>query len=242
MFEHLSHGGVVKTERGQHDQRPDTVLSVDHGASRLLVEQTLPSAAGNHGRGHVPVSDRHPVPPPSASRRLSSSVGAGNSPSEVLGIRMGAMIETRMIPGDSSDALMLVGAMFDDVVAAYGTDLGSGPSATPADFSPPGGRFVALYENGRAVAGGGVKRLDDETAEIKRMYVVPEARGRELSRRLLAALEDAALELGYRRIRLDTGAHEAQRAARHLYPSAGYSEIPDYNHNPYASYWAEKRL
>ena len=150
------------------------------------------------------------------------------------------MIETRTIPGDSPDALMLVGAMFDDVVAAYGTDLGPGPSAAPAEFDPPGGAFVAVYEDGRAIAGGGVKRLDGETGEIKRMYVVPGARGRGLSRRLLAALEDAARELGYRRVRLDTGAHEAQAAARHLYPSAGYHEIDDYNGNPYASYWAEK--
>ncbi|MGH9067707.1 MAG: GNAT family N-acetyltransferase [Acidimicrobiales bacterium] len=152
------------------------------------------------------------------------------------------MIEIRTIPGDSNDALALVRAMFDDVVAAYGTALGPGPSATPTNFSPPDGRFVALYEDGRAVAGGGVKRLDDDTGEIKRMYVVPEARGRGLSRRLLAALEDAARELGYRRVRLDTGSHDAQAAARRLYPSAGYSEIADYNSNPYASYWAEKWL
>lgn len=155
---------------------------------------------------------------------------------------MAAMIETRTIPGDSEDALMLVGAMFDEVVAAYGAHLGPGPSATPADFSLPGGCFVALYEDGRAVAGGAVKRLEDDTGEIKRMYVVPDSRGRGLSRQLLAALEDAARQLGYRRVRLDTGAHEAQSAARHLYPSAGYREIADYNGNPYASYWAEKHL
>lgn len=166
------------------------------------------------------------------------------------------MLEIRTVPADSEDALSLVQAMFDEITAAYGKSLGPGPSATPADFSPPGGRFVALYEDGRAVAGGGVKRLDAETGEIKRMYVVPEARGRGLSRRLLGALEDAARELGYRRVRLDTGAHDAQGAARHLYPSAGYLSIPDSGgsapytrasqrvtpDNLYASFWEEKRL
>lgn len=152
------------------------------------------------------------------------------------------MVEIRRIPADSEDALALVRAMVDDVSAAYsGFDL-PGPSATPADFGPPGGRFVAVYEEGCPVAGGGVKRLDGTTAEIKRMYVVPDVRGRGVARRLLGALEDAARELGYRRARLDTGSHEAQAAARHLYASAGYSSIPDYNGNPYATFWGEKQL
>src|SRR6476659_5341562 len=57
-----------------------------------------------------------------------------------------------------------------------------GPSASPADFSPPGGTFVLGFDGDRPVAGGGVKRLEDGAAEIKRMYVVPEARGGGLGR------------------------------------------------------------
>jgi GNAT superfamily N-acetyltransferase len=140
------------------------------------------------------------------------------------------VLEVRRIPADSADALRLVREMFDDVVRIYGTSLGPGPSAQPEDFSPPGGAFVALYEDEQAVAGGG----------LKRMYVAPHARGRGLSRVLLQGLEDAARELGYRRVRLDTGAK--QHAALRLYPDAGYSEIDDYNGNPYASYWGEKQL
>src|SRR5687767_9870294 len=63
------------------------------------------------------------------------------------------------------------------------------PSATPADFAPPAGRFLVLYDGDRPVACGGLRRLDAGAAEIKRMYVAPEARGRGYSRRLLAALE-----------------------------------------------------
>jgi GNAT superfamily N-acetyltransferase len=149
-------------------------------------------------------------------------------------------MEVRRIPADSDDAVALREAMVSSVVRLYDADRGPGPSATDADFSPPGGAFVALYEDDRAVAGGGIKRLDDETCEIKRMYVIPECRGRGLSRVLLEALEDAARDLGYQRVRLDTGEH--QHAALHLYPSAGYSEIDDYNDNAWASYWGEKRL
>jgi GNAT superfamily N-acetyltransferase len=130
--------------------------------------------------------------------------------------------------------------MFAEIATLYPLADDPGPSATPEDFSPPGGGFVALYEGERAVAGGGVKQLQPGVGEIKRMYVVPDRRGAGLSRELLVALEDLARDLGHERVRLDTGVH--QHAALHLYRSAGYSEIDDYNRNPYASYWGEKRL
>ncbi len=72
------------------------------------------------------------------------------------------------------------------------------------------------------------------------MYVVPELRGRGYARALLGALEDLGRDLGHTRMRLDTGAEQPH--ARALYLSAGYSEIPDYNENPYANFWGEKPL
>jgi GNAT superfamily N-acetyltransferase len=72
------------------------------------------------------------------------------------------------------------------------------------------------------------------------MYVEPDARSRGHARRLLRGLEDAARRLGYTTVRLDTGPKQPHAAA--LYASAGYEEIADYNGNPLASYWAEKRL
>ena len=150
-------------------------------------------------------------------------------------------VSARRIDAASPDAVALVRAMVAEITGHYGPLLESRtPSATPEDLSPPGGCFVALYEDRRALAGGGVKRLSDDTGEIKRMYVVPEARGRGLSRALLAALEEAARDLGYARVRLDTGSSQVE--ARRLYESSGYAEIPDYNGNAYAVYWAEKKL
>jgi GNAT superfamily N-acetyltransferase len=128
-----------------------------------------------------------------------------------------------------------------ELVKRYGHfDEAASPSATPADFAPPSGRFLVVYVDGLAVACGGVKRLDASTGEVKRMFVAPAARGRGVSRILLTALEDAARELGYSRMRLDTG--REQHEAQGLYPTAGYAEIPDYNGNPYASVWFEKTL
>jgi GNAT superfamily N-acetyltransferase len=58
------------------------------------------------------------------------------------------------------------------------------------------------------------------------MYVAPAARGRGISRRLLAALEDAAARLGYRAIVLETGIRQQEAMA--LYESSGYTAIPNY--------------
>jgi GNAT superfamily N-acetyltransferase len=72
------------------------------------------------------------------------------------------------------------------------------------------------------------------------MYVAPHVRGRGIARRLLAALEDAGRRLGHEQVRLDTGPDQPE--AKHLYETAGYVEIPNYNGNPKATYFGEKRL
>ena len=114
------------------------------------------------------------------------------------------------------------------------------PPLAPAELRAPGGAYVVGYEGEQAVAGGGVRRLAEGVAEIKRMYVRPSARSRGVAAALLAALEDAARALGYACARLDTG--PKQPHALRLYRSAGYSEVPPYNDNPFACFWGEKRL
>jgi GNAT superfamily N-acetyltransferase len=117
---------------------------------------------------------------------------------------------------------------------------GEGPSATPADFSPPGGVYLVGMLDGAPACGGGVKALGEGIAEIKRMYVTPAHRRRGVGRELLTALEDAARDLGHRVVRLDTTAHPPH--LRRMYLAAGYREIADYNANPYAGFWGEKPL
>lgn len=135
----------------------------------------------------------------------------------------------------------LLGAFAEEIASRYsGWNPGVGPSARPEEFVHPLGRFLVAYCGNRPVACGGVKRLDDTTGEVKRLFVVPNARARGVGRRLLRALEDAAAELGWRTVRLDTG--DQQPAALALFRAAGYREISDYNANPYASYWLEKPL
>jgi len=93
-------------------------------------------------------------------------------------------------------------------------------------FEPPDGVFLVIREDGRAIACGGVARFDETRGELKRMYVVPEARGRGLGRRLLEELEAQARALGYTALVLETG--EQQGEALGLYRSSGYEPIPCY--------------
>src|SRR4051794_20053594 len=101
------------------------------------------------------------------------------------------MLRFEPVPAGAPPATDLVGAMVAEMAAIYGPiDVPGMPSATPADSPPPHGTFLVGFDGrGEPVCGGGVKRLDDEAAEIKRMYVVPTARRRGHARELLGALE-----------------------------------------------------
>jgi len=152
-------------------------------------------------------------------------------------------VQFRIEPMDAGQAAVVMQAMRDEIAEMYeGLDLDSPamPAGGAAELGPPHGAFLVGYEAGRALCCGGLKRLDDQRCELKRMYVVPAARGRGVARSLLVALEDAARRLGYSVARLDTGPR--QPAARHLYESAGYAAIANFNGNPIASFFGEKRL
>ncbi len=146
------------------------------------------------------------------------------------------------IRADAEPAARMLTAMTVELNALYARidgELASIP-ATPEQMWEPDGSFLVGSSDGEAVCCGGVKRLGEGLAEIKRMFVVPEARGRGYARLLLAELEAEARRLGYRRVRLDTGAE--QPAARTIYESSGYRSIPAYNDNPYAAWWFEREL
>jgi GNAT superfamily N-acetyltransferase len=114
------------------------------------------------------------------------------------------------------------------------------PPLQPAEMRPPGGAYLVGSERDDVVAGGGLRRLSEGVAEIKRMYVRPAARSRGVARGLLQALEDEARTLGYTAVRLDTGPKQEHGLA--LYRSAGYLDVPPYNDNPFACFWGEKQL
>ena len=156
---------------------------------------------------------------------------------------MAATVEFRANRSDREPGAGLVQAMIDELREVYdGLDLRAPdmPRAEPEDFAPPGGAFLVGWRHGSPVCCGGLKRLPDGTAEIKRMFVVPAARGQGIARLLLGALEATAAGIGYEIVRLDTGPRQPHAQA--LYESAGYHPIANFNAHPTASYWGEKRL
>ena len=114
------------------------------------------------------------------------------------------------------------------------------PRLAAHDVQPPSGRWLVAYRHRQAVGCAALKRLDPTTAEIKRVYVAPEARGLGVARALLARLEKIAHDVGYTTLRMDTGARQPASVA--LFGKVGYEQIADYNGNPVAAYWFEKRL
>jgi GNAT superfamily N-acetyltransferase len=94
----------------------------------------------------------------------------------------------------------------------------------PDEVAGGRGAFFVVHHEGTPVGCGALRLLDAETAELKRMYVAPEVRGKGVGRRLVAALEAEARVLGVRRLVLETGTRQA--AALALYQATGFRPIP----------------
>jgi GNAT superfamily N-acetyltransferase len=116
-------------------------------------------------------------------------------------------------------------------------EIAKGP---PADLVPPVGILLLALLDGVPAGLGGVRHLDTDVAEVKSMYVARPYRGSGLGRRILARLDEIALEHGCRAVRLDTSDYLAPAVG--LYRAAGYREVPAYNENPKADLWFERTL
>ncbi|CAN5426733.1 GNAT family N-acetyltransferase [soil metagenome] len=130
------------------------------------------------------------------------------------------------------DAIRLVADVQAEYVERYGS-----PDASPLDplmFEPPAGSFYVGYLGGDPVVTGawrrsGVRVFDtDRTAEVKRMYVAPQARGRGLARQVLLHLEESAADAGYEALVLETGLKQPEAIA--LYESSGYVRVPGFGY------------
>lgn len=125
-------------------------------------------------------------------------------------------------PFESEDAQRLIGELDHGLAQLYTPEQRFGPNFKAAQIADGRGTFLVARLGGRAVGCGAIRLLDDTTAEVKRMYVEPELRGRRVGRAMLDALEKTARELGVRRLVLETGVH--QHAAIALYLHAGFAQ------------------
>lgn len=156
---------------------------------------------------------------------------------------MPALVEIR--PADYDEVAPLFVELDLDLDERYGG--GETVRFSRAEFDPPHGRLlVAVGRSGTPAAGAtsmlgcaGVRRLPGHggVAELKRMFVRPGARHRGVARGLLAACEQAASDLGYRALWLETGLRQPEAVA--LYRSVGYTDVErfgQYAHEPESVY------
>ncbi|MEE1929485.1 GNAT family N-acetyltransferase [Streptomyces sp. TRM 70351] len=131
------------------------------------------------------------------------------------------------IPYDHPDAVKLDAEVQQEYAERYASEGDVTPLA-PEMFEPPRGLYLLAYDDAeRPVATGGWRAMDrdgegyaDGDAEVKRMFVVRDARGRGLARTILARLEDSARAAGRVRMVLETGIKQPEAIA--LYRSSGY--------------------
>src|ERR1700681_4012549 len=119
----------------------------------------------------------------------------------------------------SPDAARLIAALNEELRATFPEPGATHFSLTGAQVGAGDGAFVLAYLDEVALGCGAVRRLDEATAELKRMYVDPSARGRGIGRALVEALEREARLLSMTRVVLETGTRLAP--AIKLYQAMG---------------------
>ena len=137
----------------------------------------------------------------------------------------GSSPEIRAVDWGDADATRLRAAQEAEIRDRYQVDdpePGIHPSA--ADMTS----FFVAYVDGEAAACGGLRAIDAEHGEIKRMYVTPGRRGSGLAPAILGALEDDGRSRGWTRIVLETGT--GQPEAVRFYEREGYTAIPPFGH------------
>ena len=101
----------------------------------------------------------------------------------------------------------------------------------PGDYVPPGGRLLLAYDSSQLAGCIALRRLEEQTCEMKRLFVREEFRGQGLGRQLIAGIIQEAKQIGYRNMRLHTLPPKMNDAIG-LYRSYGFKEIAPYYKNP----------
>lgn len=162
--------------------------------------------------------------------------------SDVERLLRAGMIEIAVTDPAHPDARHCLRAYFAELDRRFdaGFDVEQSNPAPDAGLRPPAGVLLVARLGAEPVGCGALKFGADGGCEVKRMWVSSAVRGTGLGRRLLGELEAHAAAAGARVLRLETNRTLVEAIA--LYRSAGYTEVPAFNDEPYAHHWFEKRL
>jgi len=124
-----------------------------------------------------------------------------------------------------------IGETAQQLIQALCSEMSERYGRPPSPFSPAEAAesrevFLVARLAGHPVGCGALRRIDEEKAEIKRMYVAPAGRRNGFARQIIAELESQAVQFGYRAIFLETGIRQPE--AQGLYESCGYRRIPSF--------------
>ncbi|MBW4610097.1 MAG: GNAT family N-acetyltransferase [Hassallia sp. WJT32-NPBG1] len=91
------------------------------------------------------------------------------------------------------------------------------------------GTFLVLVDDDKVVGSGGIRRLNDDICELKRMWLLKDYRGQGFGKKMAQMLLDFAKKAGYKKVRLDCGDEQKQAQALNLYKQLGFYVIERYN-------------
>lgn len=133
---------------------------------------------------------------------------------------------------ESEEQVAVARQLFNEYADAIGVDLEyqgftAELDALPSPYVPPHGALLMARFNGDIAGCVALRRIKDDTCEMKRLYVRPEFRAWGLGKRLIEAAIQQACHAGYTSLRLDT--LPGMVAAQGLYRKLGFTEIPAYN-------------
>ncbi|MFL6622576.1 MAG: GNAT family N-acetyltransferase [Sulfurifustis sp.] len=153
-----------------------------------------------------------------------------------------AAVEVRLEAPQTADARWCLDQYFRELAERFenGFDPAKSNPASDDDMTPPAGYLVLARIDGDPVGCGVLKRKDQTTAEIKRMWTAPSIRGCGIARQVLQALESIARQVGVTMLQLET--NRTLKEAQALYRKSGYREVDRFNDEPYAHHWFEKKL
>jgi ribosomal protein S18 acetylase RimI-like enzyme len=143
--------------------------------------------------------------------------------------------ETNIFEAETPDHIKSARDLFEQYAASLGFDLGFQDFAAelqnlPGEYAQPHGCILLANQKERIVGCVALRKWDEFTCEMKRLYVIPSARGQGIGRKLAETIIARAKAMGYKHMRLDTVA--SMQAANRLYSSLGFRPIAPYRYNP----------